>query len=152
MDRELLDAELKRDEGEKLFAYDDSDGSPIRPGHVVKGNVTAGVGINLSFLYPEESIWLLHNRQDRAISELKKHFLRFDSLDEVRQRAITNLYFNVPKFLTWPRFMRFCGASDWEKAAGELENTHPWIDQVGARGYRIAAMLRTGKAVIDITG
>lgn len=146
MNRELLDVELIRDEGEKLFAYDDADGSPIKTGHVVKGVVTAGVGINLTFLYPEESRWLLHNRQDRAITEISRKLSWFEDLDDVRQRALTNLYFNVPAFLTWPHFMGFASKGEWDAAATELENTYPWIEQVGARGHRIAAMLRTGKA------
>lgn len=146
MTRELLDAELIRDEGERLYLYDDADGTPIKAGTTVKGIPTCGVGCNLTFLYPEESRWLFHNRLDRALADLTRSIGWFESLDDVRQRALANLYFNVPVFLRWPRFMDFANKRDWLNAANELENTHPWIDQVGSRGHRIAAMLRTGKA------
>lgn len=144
MDRAALDRELTEDEGRKLFAYDDADGSRIKSGHTVRGVITGGVGCNLEFLYPEESDFLLHNRQDRSISDLTRLVPVFGALDDVRQRALVNLYFNVPGFLHWPRFMGYVSTMEWDKAAGELEVTHPWIDQVGARGHRIVLMLRDG--------
>ena len=36
------------------------------------------------------------------------------------------------------------GTTGADAAADELDNTHPWIDQVGARGHRIAVLIRTG--------
>ncbi len=146
MDRDQLDRELIAAEGEKLYAYDDEDGSPIKCGTTVKGTVTCCVGINATFFYPEESLFLLHNREDRAVAELTRKLPWFGALDEVRTRALVNLYFNIPRFLGWPHFTAFLNKADWANAAASLENTHPWIDEVGARGHRIARMLRTGKA------
>jgi len=68
------------------------------------------------------------------------------TLDDVRQRALVNLHFNCPEFLHWPHFVGLCAAGDWADAANELENTHPWIDQVGSRGHRLADMIRRGMA------
>jgi hypothetical protein len=144
MDRSALDAELIRDEEQVLYLYDDANGKRIVRGYTVLGTPTICVGINATFFDAEESIWLLHHRQDIAIAALTKAFPPFAALDDVRQRALTNLYFNVPAFLHWTNFMAFCNSANWSAAAADLETTHPWIDQVGARGLRIAGMLRAG--------
>lgn len=145
LDLDLLDADLRRDEGEVLHAYDDSDGAAIKPGVTVRGNVTVGIGTNVTFLYPEESRFLYVNRRDKAIARLTQALPWFASIDGTRQRALVNLIYNVD-FLKWPHFIGFAASGDWEAAANCLENTHPWIDQVNSRGHRIAALLRSGDA------
>ena len=146
MTRTLLDAELIRDEKQVLYLYDDANDKRIVTGYTVIGTPTICVGINANAFDAQESLWLLHHRQDLAIAALTKALSYFAALDDVRQRALTNLYFNVPAFLRWPNFMALCAAKNWNEAAADLETTHPWIDQVGARGLRIATMLRTGIA------
>ena len=144
MNLNVLDDELRRDEGEKLYLYDDATDKPIVKGSSVEGIPTLGVGINVTFLYPEESKWLLENRRNRAIADLTTVVSWYSRLDDVRQRAVTNLYFNIPSFVHWPNFMRLMSASLWKDAATELRNTHPWIDEVKQRGIRIADMIETG--------
>lgn len=144
MDQIALDAELTEAEGRVSYLYDDFDGARLVKGSTIKGVPTLGVGINALFFYPEEIDWLLHNREKRAIASIVADITGFNDYDDVRKRALVDLYYNVPGFLKWPRFMRFVVARDWVSASSELENTHPWIDQVEARGHRIAAALRTG--------
>jgi hypothetical protein len=146
MDQAALDAELEISEGRISYLYDDLDGARLVKGSTIRGVPTLGVGINALFFYPEEIDFLLHNRERRAIEALTAAAPWFASLDDVRQRALVDLYYNVPQFLHWPNFIGFASVQRWTEAAAELENTHPWIDQVGARGHRIAAMLRTGAA------
>lgn len=146
MDLAALDAELRRDEGEKLFVYDDASATAIKSGVTVRGVPTISIGVNLLSIDQEESTWLYQHRRDRTIQTVTNLLPWFSSLDDVRQRALVNLYYNVPAFIHWPNFMGFCEKQDWESAASELENTEPWINQVGARGHRIADMIRTGVA------
>lgn len=148
MDRNALIAELSRDEGTRLIAYDDADSSPLKPGMLLKGHPTIGTGraLDVNGITQAENLYLLNNDIDRALTSLIVDFPGFKDLDDVRQRALANLYFNVPSFLKWENFMRYAKDRDWDSAATELESTHPWITQVGARGHRIAAMLRTGEA------
>lgn len=145
LDLDALDADLKRDEGERLYVYDDATDTAIKPGTTVKGNPTLSIGVNVLFLHPEESRFLYVNRRDRAIQDLTNRAPWFSTLDGVRQRAIVNLYYNCPEFLHWPKFTGFIASADYAAAADELENTHPWIDEVGARGHRIAVLIRTGQ-------
>ena len=139
-----LDAELKLDEGDRLYAYDDATGARIVPGYTMKGNVTAGTGTNLQFLYPEEDAFLLHNREQKAVASLTSSLAWFGTLDPVRRDAIIDLYYNVPSFVRWPKFTGFCAAGDWDKASAELLATQPWASQVGLRASRIAAKLKAG--------
>ena len=143
-DQAQLDAELSTDEGNIAYAYDDATGARIVPGYTVKGNVTAGVGTNLQFLYPEEIAFLLHNREQRAIKALLAALPWFASLDSIRSNALVDLYYNVPAFVKWTHFTGFCAAGDWPSAASELLATQPWASQVGQRAVRIANALRAG--------
>lgn len=143
-DQAQLDAELSVEEGNIAWAYDDATGARIVPGYTVKGNVTAGVGTNLQFLYPEEITFLLHNREQRAIKALLVALPWFGALDAVRSNALVDLYYNVPAFVKWPRFTGFCAVGDWNSAAVELMATEPWASQVKGRSVRIADALRTG--------
>lgn len=141
-------AELKRDEGDRGDIYDDSTGAAIKAGYTVKGTPTLGSGITGPFDDVERA-FLLNRRIDRAQAGLAAALPWFLFLDDVRQRAVVNMAFNlgVAGLLAWPNTMRYMAAKDYLKAADEIENSHPWIDQVGARGHRIAAMIRTGVAV-----
>src|SRR5665213_2518426 len=141
-----LDAELVNDEGDKLYLYDDATGSRIVPGYTLKGHPTFGIGTNAEFFYPEERDFCLHCREKKATDVLTAALPWFTTLDPVRQNALIDLYYNVPGFIHWPHFIGLAASGSWFGAAAELENTHPWIDQVKQRGHDIAARLRTGVA------
>ena len=71
----------------------------------------------------------------------------FDELDEVRQRVIVELAFNLgrPRLLGFRRMLAAIAATDWERAAAELKDSR-WYGQVGPiRGGRLVEMLRTGE-------
>lgn len=142
-----LDIELGQDEGDLLYLYDDANGARIIRGYTVKGTPTFGVGVNATFIYPEERDFCLHFREQKADSALRVALPWYAALDEVRQDALIDLYYNVPGFVHWEHFTGFAATGDWQNAAAELENTHPWIDEVKSRGLRIAAILRTGHVV-----
>ena len=136
MDIALLEKELKRDEGEKLFPYVD----PV-------GKTTIGVGRNLTDrgIDPDESALMLHNDIQHVIQMLNASLPWWTTLTDARQRVLANMCFN----LGWPRLMLFkqmlaaMQAGDIEGAEKEMLDSK-WAKQVGARADRLAAQWRAG--------
>ena len=54
-----LDAQLEVEEGNRALIYDDATGKPFKKGDTLKGNLSAGIGINLMVPFaPEELAFL----------------------------------------------------------------------------------------------
>jgi len=137
-DQAQLLAQLKVDEGVRLYAYQDSLGYlTIGYGRLIDrrkgGQISQG-----------EAEYLLGNDINRTENELAQ-YAWFTSQDSVRQAAITNMAFNlgVAGLLHFPHFLGYLQAKQYESAAAELVNT-PWHTQVGARADRIIAMITKG--------
>lgn len=144
MNLELLEAELTRDEGLRQKPYKDS-----------VGKLTIGIGHNLDdkglslaaikFIFEEDVA--------EATVLLDRHLPWWKNVDEVRQRAILNLAFNLGvgpsdedpkgKLLTFTNTLAAMARGDWEAAANGL-SASKWAGQVGIRATRIITMIRTG--------
>lgn len=135
MDRQKLRQQLERHEGKRSKAYMD---------HL--GNVTVGIGRNLTGkgLSEDEIHWLLDNDIDECVADLET-FPWWRDLDEVRQRAVCDLRFNLgpTRFRTFTRLMRGLATGDFALAGRSAEESL-WYRQVKTRGPRIVHMLRTG--------
>lgn len=147
LDRTLLAAELRRDEGWRPVLYDDATGHPIARGSHVVGAPTIGVGRNLAAhgLSDDEIALLLANDITIAEAELDIHWPWWRTLDPVRQRVMANLCFNLgaPRLSGFTRFLTAAQAGDYAKAADEMADSL-WARQVGARATRLIAMMRDG--------
>ena len=166
MDDAILLQELTRDEGRRLKPYRDS-----------LGFLTIGVGrcldkIGLSaeeqvffFQNDPKRVWrglqdgiseaeadvLLKNDVDREVGALRNRCPWFDGLDDVRQRVLANMAFNLgvepPGHLM--EFVSVLGAIEqgrYDDAATLMRKTL-WARQVGPRATRLAEMMRTGATV-----
>ena len=136
MDMTALRAELKRDEGVKAQAYQDS-----------KGIWTVGVGHNLQTKPLSQAAIEQILSDDIADAVREAHALvpGLDTLDNVRQRVLVNMAFNLGQG-TLSHFVKFLAAvhaQDWKTAATEM-STSAWAAQVGMRAVRLEAMIRTG--------
>jgi lysozyme len=132
----VLADQLQRDEGLRLHPYVD----PV-------GKVTIGVGRNLTdvgITYGEATV-LLYADISHVLDELSTAFRWWDTLSDVRQRAIANLHFNVgaTRFRTFVLLIKALERHDYADAAHELR-TSRWAGQVGARAERVATALATG--------
>lgn len=134
-----LHADLRRDEGERLYAYQDSE-----------GYWTIGVGVLIDRrrgggITREESAYLLGNRVRAVIDELDRALPWWRSMSEARQRALANMAFNlgVTTLLTFKRTLESMRGGDYERAASEMLESK-WAKQVGARAERLAALVRAG--------
>ena len=124
-----------RDEGLRLKVYKDSEGIE-----------TIGVGRNLQKgITREEAMFLLDNDIKAAIQDAMT-FDWYNDLDEVRQRVIINMIFNLGlyKFGKFKKTIAAIKNQDWNTAADEMLNSH-WARQVGIRARRLAKMMRTGQ-------
>lgn len=134
--RQSLVDELIRDEGLRLKPYMDS-----------VGKITIGVGRNLSDdgLSNAEAMALLDHDVDEAVADLAGSFPWFLQLDEVRQRAMVNLRFNVGAtgFRSFARMIRMMAAKNYAQAAASMRDSK-WYRQVGERGARLVHMILTG--------
>ena len=138
-DRTALQNELIRDEGIRLSAYRDSLGNlTIGVGHlIVKGE-------SFTKISNTEALDILENDISIAERRLTNIFPSWRSLDEVRQRAMLNLTFNLGyKLADFKRFLHAAKSGDWEKAADQLMQSR-WYKQVKLRGPRIVHAIRTG--------
>ena len=144
MNLNLMDAELRRDEGVRYVEYPDSVGIP-----------TTGVGHNLrasplptGWTYPLSDAQvnqLLNTDLDETFSGLDVNLSWWRSLDEVRQRVIANMCFNmgIGKLMGFHNTLLAMSEGNYMAAAAGMKNSI-WYHQVGARGVRLVAAMQTG--------
>jgi len=136
MDQEKLIKELTRDEGLRLKPYMDTT-----------GHVTIGVGRNLTDvgISEDEATYLLQNDIARTVADMDKHIPWWSTLDEVRQRVLVNMSFNlgVAGLLTFVNTLKAVQDGRYVEAGEGL--THSlWYRQVGPRADRLIEMMKTG--------
>ncbi len=149
-DTGALKRELRRDEGERLTPYRDSLGYwTVGVGHLLCGNelerfVDPATGKPRKALAEAECADMLLGDIIDAEKNLNRIFPGWRGLDDVRQRALLNLSFNLgPKLGKFVGFLRCVEDEQWSEAAKHLRNSL-WWKQVKSRGPRIAHMIATG--------
>lgn len=144
MDLTLLDAELRRDEGVRYIPYNDNRGIP-----------TVGVGHNLQAV-PLPSGWsypLTDDQVDSLLGHdlivtfagLDLHHPWWRQMDEVRQRVLANIAFNLgeTRLDGFVNTLRAMQTGNYIGAAAGMEAS-AWYHQVGARAERLTDAMRTG--------
>ncbi len=139
-DLNKLRDELKRDEGIRLIAYKDSVGLwTIGVGHLL------GESMRMEQITAEECIALLD--ADIAIAErvVERIFPEWDTqFDEVRQRALVNMAFNLGnRLLQFQKFRAMMQLHAYADASREMLDSK-WAKQVGARATRLSEMIAKG--------
>lgn len=138
MNIDAMKAELERDEGRKAKPYVDT-----------VGRATIGIGRNLTDvgLSGKEIEMLLENDIQRCMTDLDAMLPWWRDLDEVRQRVLLNMCFQLGiRGLTgFKTALSSVHAGNYDGAAeGMLESL--WARQTPARAKRMADMMRTGRA------
>ena len=138
--RQFLQTELMRDEGAKTQAYQDSLGYwTIGVGHLL------GRTQRMSVLTPPELEALLAWDIKAAELALDSILPEWRDLDDVRQRALVNMAFNLGYRLHgFTKFLTSVRAKDWKNAAAEMMLSS-WAVQVGKRAERLHKMIETGE-------
>lgn len=135
MDTLKLRRQLVLHEGETRHPYVDT-----------VGKVTIGIGHNLTdkgiSTGVEEELY--HEDVADALSIVATFDPTWNTLDDVRQRVLVDLAFNLGgKLLGFTDLRLQVKLRRWDRAAAALQNSR-WYTQVGQRGPRLVQMLLTG--------
>lgn len=137
IDRAAMTRQLRLHEGERLKPY-----------RCTAGKLTIGVGRNLDDrgITAEESAYLLANDIAREERELLKALPWVAQLDEVRQRVLLDMAFNMGLvgLLGFKNTLATIRAGDYAKAAAMMLDSK-WATQVGQRAERLSRMMATGQ-------
>lgn len=136
MNRDRLRKQLVAHEGLRLKPYRDT-----------VGKLTIGVGRNLDDVgvTEDEALGLLDGDVDRVEGHLRAAVPCFGSLDDVRQRVLADMAFNlgVPGLLKFKAALAAVAARKFDEAAAEMLAS-AWAGQVKGRAETLARMMRTG--------
>lgn len=142
-----LEDQLRRDEADRQFAYDDANGKPLVRGSQLLANLTIGVGRNLSAkgLSDKERVYLLANDIAEATAALAGNWPWALDLDDARKGAMLNLVFNMGAhaLLGFKNFLAAMQRGDWATAKAELLSSAA-NHQEPARIGRLAEQIVTG--------
>jgi lysozyme len=124
------------------------EGLKLKPYTDTVGVLTIGVGRNLDHVgvSEAEAHFLLDNDVAKAINELDRKLPWWKDLDDVRQRVLADMMFNLglPRLLGFEQALTAMRQGRFDDAAYEMQNSK-WFHQVGSRGVRLVRMMRTGK-------
>lgn len=139
MNRDKLVAQLKRDEGTVLHAYQDHLGYwTIGTGRLID---IRGGGIT-----PEEAEYLLSNDIDTRFAQLSKRIPWFDTLSSARQGVLMNMAFQlgIGGLLAFKNTLRLVEVGDYTGASREMLNS-AWAKQTPERAKRLSEQMRTNE-------
>lgn len=135
MDLIKLQRQLKLHEGEKRFPFVDT-----------VGKITIGTGRNLTDKGISQATINQMFSEDvtDTVNFLNSHLSWWTSLDDVRQRALVDMTFDLMgKVLDFKKMLTALQVKDWPTAATELLNS-TFAAQTGQRARDLAAQFRTG--------
>jgi lysozyme len=146
MDITRMEEDLIRDEAIRLRTYRCSAGHlTIGVGHKITPQDRIDEGDTISL----EAAGLFLSRDiATALGTANTVFGRgrFESMTDARQRAITNMIFNLgaERFAKFVKMITAIKSHRWDDAARECLDSH-YAKQVGRRAKRVAQALRSGQ-------
>ena len=146
VNREQLIADLRQAEGVRSTCYDDATGQPIRPGSLVEGHPTIGVGHRVDLPLSDAFIdALLDADLTERIHLIDLALPWWTTCTEPQQRALVELVFNMGLHgleHDAARFLIHLRAGRGHAASCELASL-PWANRVGpTRAGRIIAQVQ----------
>lgn len=155
MDYDLLEADLKRDEGSRDRRYQDTVGKwTIGYGHNIDADPHYPYTQADEPLTEEQKVALLRRDMAAAVAALDEYANWWRAMEEPRQRVLANMCFNMG----WGTLSQFKNTLDamhfgkYDLAAAGMRASK-WYRQVGgefeapgvpARGERLARMMENG--------
>lgn len=143
----MLEGMFLRDEAKKLFVYDDATGEPIKPGTLVKGHPTIGVGraLDTNGISSAEADYLLTTDIFRVEQEAEKAFPWYAGLTDERKAVILSMLFQMglEGVQGFHEFLLAVEHQNWSRAAAEMKDSL-WAKQTPSRAERLAEQMETG--------
>lgn len=137
--KDSLTSQLRRDEGEVLYAYPDSLGwTTIGVGRLIDKRKGGGITA-------EESAYLLNNDIDKRHAELLRRAPWMALLDHARLGVMLNMAFQlgVDGLLGFKNTLAMVRSGDYLGAAAGMLNSL-WARQTPARAKRLSEQMRIG--------
>jgi lysozyme len=135
----MLEEQLRRDEGEKLSAYQDHLGFwTIGIGRLIDSRRGGGIST-------DESTMLLRNDIARIRVELLQRLPWFVYLDPVRQGVLMNMAFQmgINGAMAFQQMLAKVQGGDYAAAADQMLQSK-WATQTPERANRLAKQMRDG--------
>lgn len=132
--------QLREDEGERLTAYQDTEGYwTIGIGVLIDGRKGGGIT-------KEESALLFNNRLCKKVDELAERFPYIVSLDGPRAGVLVNMSYQlgVEGVLAFKKMLAAVRRNDWEEAARQMKDSK-WYRQTTNRAERLIKQMQTGE-------
>lgn len=124
------------------------EGIRLKPYRDTVGKWTVGVGRNLTDkgITKVEALIMLDGDIHEVTKDCRTYIECFDRLDEVRQRVLLDMAFNmgIHGLLGFKTTLACVARGDYAEAADRMVESK-WADQVGRRAHRLAAWMRSGK-------
>lgn len=124
------------------------EGERLKPYRCTAGKLTIGVGRNLEDrgITAQESAYLLNNDITSTQAALLKALPWVGDLDEVRQRVLIDMAFNMGMgtLLTFKNTLGAIQRGEYVRGAAMMLDSR-WAKQVGQRAERLSRMMATGK-------
>ena len=143
----LID-QLKRDEDNRIYVYDDANGKAIVPGSVVVGHPTIGIGraLDRQGLSDGERSYIFANDIVRVRGALEEHFPWALGLSDARQGVLLNMIFQMgAEGLTEFRsFLQACIKGDVDAAHDAMLDSKWAKVQSPQRATRLSIQYKTG--------
>src|SRR5574338_147605 len=137
--RARLVRQLTRHEGLRLRPYVDS-----------VGKLTIGIGRNLQDkgISEDEAHFLLDNDINECVADLAARYPWFVDLDEVRQRVLVDMRFNLgaSAFGKFRNTLAAVARGDYRAAAAGMRASK-WAGQVKGRAVTLARWMETGNDI-----
>jgi lysozyme len=119
---------------------------PLKPYKDSKGILTIGIGHNLEQgISKGAAYYLLHEDLEIVFADLSHRLPWWEKLDEVRQRILANMCFNmgIGRLMEFKKMLAALERGDYETAAMEMLDSK-WKDDVHGRAIRLANEMRSG--------
>lgn len=148
VDLAKLTSDLCADEGFRLKVYDDATGKPIGPGSTLIGHPTIGIGraLDTQGVSGAEAAFLLTNNERSTIAALGHLLPWLSTLDEVRQRVLVEMAFNmgVAGLLGFHSMLASVQSADYERASTSMLLSQ-WAKEVPVRARKLALRMSSGE-------
>lgn len=140
MDIARLAADLRRDEGVRRSAYQDTEGYwTIGVGRLIDARLGGG-------LSDDEISYLLTNDIQRVTADLDRALPWWREMNEPRKEVLANMAFNlgIGGLQKFKRTLALLRRGDYGAAAQEMQRSL-WARQVGQRAVRLADQIAIGE-------
>jgi lysozyme len=136
---EIAQEQLRRDEGERLHAYLDSEGFwTIGVGHLIDARRGGRISKAASeFIFEEDT--------DEAASDARAVCPQFDQLSETRKAVLVNMCFQMGRqgVSEFQKMLAAITVGDFAGASRHMLDSK-WAQQTTARAVRLAGQMASG--------